>query len=398
MRAFILLSTILAASAADWAQWRGPNRDGKSPETGLLKTWPADGPRLVWRATGLGEGYSSVAVAGGRIYTQGQREGAQYVIALDAATGKKLWETRIGGDFQDRRGSGPRGVPTVDGDRLYAVAADGALACLDTASGKRVWGLSFTRDFGGAIPNWGYSESPLVDGDRLIVTPGGRGAGVVALDKRTGKTIWKTQSDEAGYSSVVVAQVGANKLLLALTAEAGIVLRADNGELVSRHPNVSNRTANIATPVYHDGHAFFSTDYGTGCTLVRLGGAGGSKEVYFNRDMRNHYSSSILIGQHLYGFSSQVLTAMKFSTGEVAWRDRSVGKGTVIFAEGHLYALGEDGVVGLVEATPEGYREKSRFTFQKGQYPTWAPPAIADGKLYIRDQDNLYSRDIKEKR
>jgi outer membrane protein assembly factor BamB len=397
MRAILLLSAILAVSAADWPQWRGPNRDGKSPETGLLKSWPSEGPRLVWRATGLGEGYSSIAVAGGRIYTQGQRAGAQYVIALDAATGKKLWDARIGGDFQDRRGSGPRGVPTVDGDRLYAVAADGSLACLETATGKRIWSLSFTRDFGGSIPNWGYSESPLVDGERLIVTPGGRGAAVAALDKRTGKTIWKTQSDEAGYSSAAIAQVGANKLLLVLTGEAGIVLRADNGELVSRHTNVSNRTANIATPIYHDGHAFFSSDYGTGCTLVRLG-AGGSKEVYFNRDMRNHYSSSVLVGEHLYGYSAQVLTAMKFATGEVAWRDRSVGKGSVIFAEGHLYVLGEDGAMGLVEATPAGYREKSRFTFPKGQYPTWAPPAIADGKLYIRDQDNLYCREIREKR
>jgi len=399
MRKLLLFACfVLALAAADWPQWRGPARQGTSTETGLLKAWPAGGPPQVWKIQGLGEGYSSLAVAQGRIYTQGQRGETQYVIALDAATGKKLWEVENGSAYRERRGHGPRGVPTVDGDRVYAESADGTLSALDARSGKRIWSVNFPKQFGGGTPNWGYSESPLIDGDRLIVTPGGSGAAIVALNKLTGQPIWKTQSDEAGYSSPVLAELGGIRMLLVLTGEAAVGVRADNGELLWRYDKISNRTANIATPIFRDGHAFFSTDYGTGCALLKLTASGGSvkaTEVYFNRDMRNHYSSSVLVGEHLYGYSSAVLTAMKFSTGEVAWRDRAVGKGSVIFAEGHLYCLGEDGTVGLVEATPEAYREKSRFQIAKGQYPTWAPPVVAGGKLYIRDQDNLFSFDIR---
>lgn len=394
----LLLPLPLALLAADWPQWRGAARQGLSAETGLLKSWPAGGPRQLWKTDGLGEGYSSVAVARGRIYTQGQRGETQYIISLDAATGKKLWEADNGSAYRERRGHGPRGVPTMDGDRLYALSADGTLSCLDTLTGKRVWMVNFSRQFGGEVPNWGYSESPLVDGNRLIVTPGGRGAAIVALNKTDGSTAWKTQSDEAGYSSAILATVGGSRLVLALTGEAAIGVRADNGELLFRYDKVSNRTANIATPIFRDGQAFFSTDYGTGAVLLKLTPSGGSvkaDEVYFSRDMRNHYSSSVLVGDHLYGYSSSVLTAMRFATGEVAWRDRAVGKGSVIFADGHLYCLGEDGVMGLVEATPEAYREKARFQIAKGGYPTWAPPAIADGRLYVRDQNSLYSFDIR---
>ncbi|MGH9673763.1 MAG: PQQ-binding-like beta-propeller repeat protein [Bryobacteraceae bacterium] len=392
----ILAATSLAA--ADWPQWRGPNRDGKSAETGLMAAWPAGGPPRVWTATGLGEGYSSVAIAGGRIYTQGQRGSSQYILACDAATGKKLWELSNGGRYHERRGHGPRGVPTVDGDRLYALAADGTLSAVDVKSGQRVWSVSFTRDFGGEIPNWGYSESPLVDGNRVIVTPGGRQAGVVALDKLSGKPIWKTQSDGAGYSSPVITPAGSGRVLLVLTDQAALVLRADNGELLSRHSNVSNRVANIATPIAHSGRAFFSTDYGTGATLLKLAPNGAASEVYFSREMKNHYGSSVLVGEHLYGYNSNILTAMRFDTGEVAWRNRSVGKGSCIYAEKNLYCLGEDGVVGLVEATPEAYKEKSRFSFNKGSFPSWSPLAIANGHLYLRDQDFLYSFDIRAKR
>lgn len=386
------------AMADDWPQWRGPRRDGISRETGLLKSWPAGGPRLVWKAQGLSEGYSSFAVVKGRLFTQGQRGDQEFVIAFDAKTGKKLWETTTGKPFRERRGHGPRGTPTVEGDRLWALAADGTLVCLEAATGKRIWGVNIVERFKSQAPHWGVSESPLLDGDRLIVTPGGSGASIVALNKNNGELVWKSGNDEAAYSSVIAFDLGGRRYMAAFTGEAAVGLAAGNGELLWRYNKVSNRTANIATPIFHDGHVFVSSDYGTGCALLKLEPQGGgvkASEVYFSREMKNHYSTSVLVGDYLYGFNSTVLTAMKFATGEVAWRDRSVGKGGLIYADGHLYVMGENGTVGLVEATPAGYKEKSRFEIPRGEFPTWTPPVVAEGKLYLREQDNLYCYDIK---
>jgi outer membrane protein assembly factor BamB len=240
----------------------------------------------------------------------------------------------------------------------------------------------------------------LVDGDRLIVTPGGRGAAIVALDKKTGKTVWKSLSDRAGYSSAVAFDLGGIHQLAILTGEAAVGLNLKNGEPLWRYDKVSNRTANIATPIYRDGFLFVSTAYGTGCALLKLtpdGGGVKATEVYFSREMMNHYSTSILMGDYLYGYSNAILTAMKFGTGDVVWKDRSVGKGSVTYAEGNLYALSEDGVVGLVEAAPTAYKEISRFEISRGKYPTWTPIVISDGRMYLREQDNLYCYDIKAK-
>lgn len=393
-----LLLGALSLPAADWPQWRGPLRDGKSPEVGLLKSWPPAGPPLVWKASGLGEGFSSFAVVKGRIYTMGQRGNQQYVMAFDEASGKKLWETPAGGAFRERRGHGPRSTPTVDGDRLYALAADGGLVCLDSSTGRKIWGFNMVERFRGQVPHWGISESPLIDGQKLIVTPGGADASVAALDKTTGKTIWKSQRDAAAYSSPIVIESGGVRQYAVFTADAAIGLAADTGELLWRYDKVVNRTANIATPVSSNDYVFFSSDYGTGCALLRLAPkTGKAAEVYFNREMRNHYSSSVLVGRHLFGFSSQVLTAMDFLTGAVLWRDRTVGKGSVTYADGHLYVFSERGQVALVEASPEGYKEKGRFSIPPGEFHTWTPPVIANARLYLREQDNLYSYDIRAK-
>ena len=384
--------------AVDWPQWRGVERNGVSPETGLAKSWPAGGPPLVWKAQGLGAGFAAFSIAGGRLFTQGQRGSQQFVLAIDIKTGKKVWETPTGGAYNDSRGDGPRGTPTIDGAHLFALAGDGTLVCLDTKSGEKIWTVNLMKRFQSQVLNWGISESPLVDGERLIVTPGGNGSSVVALNKTNGETIWKSQSDEAGYSSAIAFDVGGIRQIAVLTGDAAIGLNIKNGNLLWRYNKVSNRTANVATPIYRDGYVFFSTDYGTGCALLKLTPDGqGIKatEVYFSREMKNHYSSSVLVGDYLYGFSSSILTAMKFQTGEVAWRDRSVGKGSVTFADGKLYLFSEEGVVGLAEATPAAYKEISRFKIPRGSYPTWTPPVISDGKMYLREQDNLYCYDIK---
>jgi outer membrane protein assembly factor BamB len=257
--------------------------------------------------------------------------------------------------------------------------------------------MNLMERFGGRVPTWGVSESPLIDGDRLIVTPGGPGASVVAIEKTKGDVLWKSQSDPAGYSSPIAVNAGRVRMVVVFTAHSALGLNLASGEFQWRYDKVSNRTANIATPIVHDEYVFLSSDYGTGCALLKLTpgtSAVNASEVYFNRDMRNHYSTSVLVGDFVYGYSSGILTAMKFLTGEVAWRNRSVGKGSVTYAEGLLYALSEDGVVGLIEATPQGYKERSRFEIRRGSYPTWTPPVIANGKLYLREQDNLYCYNI----
>jgi outer membrane protein assembly factor BamB len=394
----VLILLLAWPSSGDWPQWRGPARDGISAETGLLEAWPAGGPPLVWKTQGLGEGFSSFSVSDGRLFTQGQRNGGQYVIALDEGTGEKLWETPNGESFHERRGGGPRGTPTVEGDRVYAVAANGNLICLRAADGKRIWSTKLLDRFGASNIKWGISESPLIDGKRLIVNPGGKGASVVALDKNNGNVIWKSQSDRAGYSSAVAADIAGIRQYIVLTGNGVLGLRANDGGLLWRYDEISNRTANVATPIVKGDSVFVSTDYGTGCALLKLEAAGGgirASEVYFNRDMRNHYGTSVLVGDHLYGFSSRILTAMDFRTGEVAWKDRSVGKGQVAYAEGKLYIFSEEGVVGLAEATPEGYREISRFSIEHGDLRTWTQPVIANGKLYLRDQDTVSCYDIR---
>src|SRR5262245_57998584 len=228
--------------AADWPQWRGIKRDGISPETGLLDAWPTAGPPLVWKATGLGEGYAAFSIAGNRLYTQGQRGDQEFVVAFDTDTGKQIWLTPGGRAFRESRGHGPRGTPTIDGNRLFALAADGMLLCLDTATGRRIWGMNVVEKFGGEVPNWGISESPLVDGDRLIVAPGGRGAGVVALNKNDGSLLWKSQDDSAAYSSAMPFDLGGRRHIAVFTAEAAIGLDIASGELNWRYGRVSNST------------------------------------------------------------------------------------------------------------------------------------------------------------
>lgn len=398
MRRLLAIGALIgSAYGADWPQWRGPNRDGISRETGLLASWPASGPAVVWKTNGLGDGYSSLAIAGGRIFTQGQRGKQEFVAAFDVKTGKKLWETPTSSaGYRNDRGDGPRGTPTVDGDRLYAMTGDGVLVCMDAATGKTIWWHNVASEYKGSVPNWGFSESPLVDGERVIVMPGGRNASIVSLHKSDGSLGWKAGSDHAAYSSAIVANIGGVKTVLALSADGAIGVDEESGHVLWHYDKVANRTANIATPIYSDGAAFFSTAYGTGCALLKLEPHGMS-EVYFNGDMKNHYSTSVLVDGYLYGYSDSILTAMQFSAGKVAWKNRSVGKGSVTYAEKKLYLLGEEGVIGLAEATPEGYHEISRFSVSKGSLPAWSPLVISDARLYYRDQDELTAFDIQAK-
>lgn len=407
MKPLVAVTVILSLSAVasnrafdDWPQWRGLKRDGISAERGLLKDWPAGGPPVAWRAAGAGTGYSSFSAAHGRIYTLGARGGMEYLMAYDAATGKKTWETAHGRQFSNDRGDGPRSTPTVDGDRLYTFGGSGDMSVVDAATGKVFWKINLLEKLGGTNIQWGLSESPLVLSDRILVCPGGRGASIVALSKTDGSVIWKSLSDEPGYSSAVLHEAGGVREAIYFTGERALGIDVDTGKLLWSYNQVANRTANIATPIVRGNFVFLSSGYGTGAALLELTPGSKSiaaKQVYFTRDMRNHHASSVLIGDYLYGFSDAILTAMKFDSGQVAWRDRSVGKGSVVFADERLYLYSEEGVVGLAEANPAGYREHGRFQIRTGGAPTWSHPIVSNGKLFIRDQDNIYAFDVRQR-
>jgi outer membrane protein assembly factor BamB len=396
----LLVGRPSSQTSTDWPQWRGPNRDGISQETGLLQKWPAAGPPLAWKGTGAGIGFSSFAIAAGRLYTQGGRGQSEYVLAYDAASGKRLWESPLGAFYSNYQGDGARGTPTVDGSRLYALGASGDLACIDAQDGRAVWKRSLTKEFGGRIPSWGYSESPLIVGERLLVSPGGREAAIVALNKKDGATLWKSQNDAAAYSSAVVHKIGSVQQAIYFTDERVLGVDISNGQLLWSYAPVANDTANIATPIVRGNQVFVSSDYGTGAALLNLQAVAGGRveatEVYFSREMRNHHSSSVLVGDYLYGFSSSVLTSLRFDDGKLVWRDRSVGKGSLVYADNRLYLFSENGVVGLAEASSAGYREHGRFSLSVSGAPTWSHPVVSGGRLYLRDQDSLYAYNIRQ--
>ena len=400
----VFLGVAAVHAAADWPQWQGPDRTRISKETGLLKEWPNGGPRLIWTADNLGSGYGSMAVAGDRVFLQGARGNNSLVIALNRSDGKEVWSKALGPvetKMRSDRGAGPRGTPTVDGDRLYVLTENGDLACL-RIDGSPVWQLNILKEFGGPQLQWLISESPLVDGPHLVVTPGGPEAGMVKLDKMTGKTVWTSRelSDAAAYSSILAADVQGVRTYMTFTATAGVGVRASDGKLMFRYPTAANNVANVATPIYSDNKVFFASAYGTGGGLLNLtvqNGEVAATESYFTRDMKNHHGGMVLVDGYLYGYNDLILTCLEFATGKMMWRDRSVGKGSVTYADGHLYVQSENNVVGLVEATSSGYREKGRFEIpDKGQM-SWAHPAISDGRLYVRNQDTLLVYDIKGK-
>lgn len=407
-------------SSADWPQWRGPARDGVSKDAGLLAQWPQSGPPLAWKAAGLGKGFSSLAVTGGKIFTLGDRDGAQHVIALSGTDGKVLWMTKVGPVWEDQF-AGPRGTPTVSGDRVYAIGTEGDLVALDAATGKEVWRKHMERDLGGRVMSiWKWSESPLVDGDRLIVTPGVPESLMVALDRKTGKEIWRTKTaqslgskgkDGAGYSSVVISNGGGVKQYVQLTGRGLIGVRASDGKLLWSYNPVANDVANISTPVVQGDYVFSSTGYQTGSALLKLAKAGDgvtAQEVYFlpAKSFQNHHGGFVLIGDHIYGghgHNKGFPVCVEMATGKVVWggdgsdvQAPGTGSAAVTAADGHLYFRYQNGKMALIEATPQGYRQKGLFDIPDVSGPSWSHPVVVGGKLYLREQDNLYVYDVKK--
>lgn len=608
--ACVLALTVLSTGAQvpgggkEWPQWRGPNRDGVNPEAGLLKEWPEDGPKVAWQVDTVGRGYSSIAVKGGRIFTQGDLGGIEHIICLSAKDGKRLWavqpepiarqlaekiaaefkrldksgdgkideaealaglgwrfndfdkaaksEAEAGaiaqerakglvppmdkngdgklsfaeagdafrdhfaridtqdekadvaklvesrakalmmlldkdadgkisreeskrtelnqgfrradkrdpatnegdgfltrdevkqflakheagrdgllslaelaqyyakelpsrdgilsadelrgyyGGYRNGQGNGPRGTPTVDGNRVYVEGAKGDVTCLDAESGKTIWHLNLRDDLGGGVPGWGYSESPLIVDNLIIVTPGGKDGTVIALDKLTGKPAWRSSevSEGAHYSSPQLAKIGGVPQVVQFARESVFGISLGDGKLMWKYTKANNGTANVATPIVVNDHVFASSAYGTGGGLAKISTEGGiqkAEEVYFDKKMANHHGGIVKFGDYMYGFGSGGLICMNYLTGETAWRDRSVNKGSLVIADGMLYLLGEGHEVALAEATHEEYREHGRFRIESHGRSSWAHPVVVDGRFYIRDQESLIAYDVRAK-
>jgi outer membrane protein assembly factor BamB len=406
-------AVVLPSGAADWPQWRGYDRSDISRETGLLKTWPKAGPPLLWTSEDAGIGYSGPAIVGDRLYSMGADGQTEFVYAFDLRPRmpKKLWSAEVGTLFREGHGNGPRGTPTVDGSLLYCIGGQGQLVCVDTSTGERRWHCNLRSDVGGRLMSgWGYTESPIVDGDKVICTPGGTQGTLAALDKKTGKVLWRSKdhTDPAAYSSLVVMTVAGNRQYVQMTGQSVAGVAADDGRLLWRFER-SSRTAAIPTPIVHENFVYVSSGYGTGCALLKITPEGNGslkcEQVYANKNMVNHHGGVALVGEDLYGYSDRLgWVCQDFRTGEVVWKAKNLGKGSLTCADGHLYCYSEDeGTVVLVEATPEGWRECGRLNLPResqrrspsGKF--WTHPVIADGRLYLRDQDLLFCFDIKDR-
>jgi len=398
--------------SGSWPSWRGSHRDAISSETGLLDSWPANGPPLKWQASHLGAGNSSVAIDAGRIFTMGRPSEGCMVLALNFANGRRIWGFRVGNGE-------PNSTPTVDGDRVYGLGRDGALVCLGVADGKLFWSKSLEQDFGGRMMSgWGFSESPLVDGDRVLCTPGVKDALIVALDKKTGKTLWKAQApadlgsngtDGAAYSSIVVSNGGGVKQYVQVVGRGVVSVRAADGIFLWNYNRVANGTANIPTPLVKDDYVFASTGYQAGAALLQLSKTAdgvAAKEVYFLNagKMQNHHGGMVLLGDYVYcgkGHNQGFPVCLELKTGQFAWQGgRGPGQGSaaVMEAEGNLYFRYQNGIVALIEATPKKYVLKGTFKTATTNGEGWPHPVIVDRQLFLRDQGDLLCYDIAKTR
>ncbi|NKB87254.1 MAG: PQQ-binding-like beta-propeller repeat protein [Acidobacteria bacterium] len=415
----LMPTSAVDAQEADWPQWRGVQRDGKAPDTGLIDSWGDDGPPLLWSTEGAGGGFSSISVTGGRIFTMGDHDDEQYVVAFDDATGERLWMTAIGPAWEDEYG-GPRATPTVVDDVAYAIGTEGDLVALDVATGEIRWHLNMQTDLNGSTPlagngwTWKYAESPLVDGDRVVVTPGGESSFIAALDRHTGEVEWSSAVPEfgeegvpgAGYSSAVISEGAGVRQYVQLMGNGIVGVEAATGRVLWTYSRMANPVANIPTPVIDGDYVLTATGYGSGAALLQLVADGDgvrAEEVWFNEagTMQNHHGGMVIHDGTIYlgqGHNRGFPQAVDFMSGEVLWgpeRNDGDGSGSVLYADGHLYYRYQNGVMVLAEATRDGYVEKGSFTIPNPAQFSWAHLVIADGRLYVREQDAIYVYDVR---
>lgn len=410
----VTTTPLIETSDSDWPQWRGPERDGNSNETGLLKQWPAGGPRLLWQVNDIGDGYSTPVVVGSRIYVMSNRGmDNEFVQALSTKDGKVIWTTRVGNvglPNQEPPYAKARSTPTVDGNFIYALGSDGDIACLELKTGKLRWTKNIRTEFAGQPGTWAYAESPLVDGDVVVVTPGGAQATMIALNKKTGALIWKSAipgGDPAGYASAIVVQAAGRKQYVQLLSKGIVGVDAKTGQFLWRNSEAAKGPAQYFTPIAR-GDFVYGGALGVGGTMVRLKPEDDgvtAEQVYFIRGLPNGIGGAVVVGDHIYGTEAgQKLVSAEFTTGKIKWQAETITWSSIAAADGMLYLHGINGELALVEATPAGYREKGRFTppgqpqkKKVGQFPeaAFAYPVIANGTLYIRDLGTLWAWDIK---
>jgi outer membrane protein assembly factor BamB len=394
----VLLLSVAGTSllASDWPQWRGPERTGISKETNLLQEWPKDGPPLAWKVGDLGTGYASPSIAGGKIYLQTTFENVEYCLCLNEADGKQVWKTAIGkvGPNQGPPYPGTRASVTVDGDRLYCLASDGEITCLTAADGSQRWQKHCRKDFGGKPGMWAFSESLLVDGDKLVCTPGGAEVSLVALNKMTGDVVWKATAPEGGnaeYSSIMAGDFTGGRQYVQFLRKGVVGVDAATGKFLWKYSKTIDMGANILTPIIV-GQKVFTSGSRTGGGLVELNAAGNeAKELYFNTKLAPSIGGAVLVDGHLYGSTSQGVFCADFATGEIKWTNRSVGASSVCYADGRVYLRGHStGEMAIIAANPKAYTEHGRFKqADRSKIQAWTHPVIANGCLYLRDQENL---------
>ncbi len=407
--AFLILAIFgTVAKSDDWPSWRGPNRDDISAETGLLQEWPAGGPEKVWTSRDAGLGYSGFSTSNGVLFTMGAdgatEESNEFVIALNAETGEKIWQQNVGNYLDNGWGGGPRSTPAISGDLLIAIGGKGNVVCLSVKDGAEQWRASLT-ELGGTIPNWGYCESALIDDDKVLVTPGGDKGTVACFNLKTGELLWQSAEikEQANYASIIVVNHFGKRQYIQLTGQKVFGLDTE-GKLLWQH-DFPGHVAVIPTPIYKNGHVYVTAGYGAGCLLLNITADNKVEKIYDNKVMKNHHGGVVLVGDYLYGHSDENgVICQNFGTGELVWSDRKKdgSKGAVVYADGRLYCLTEgDGECSLVEATEKEFREVSKFklepqtTQRNPQGRIWTHPVISNGRLYLRDQDVICCYKLK---
>ncbi len=406
--AFALPAVMSAAAAimaaeepCQWPRFHGSDLTNRSPATGLLKTWPEEGPRLVWRAGNMGHGYSSVTLAGGLIYTTGNIDDATVITAL-TLDGKVAWKVPNGPAYK-RSHPGARSTPTLDNGRLYHENADGDLVCLDAKTGRRRWHVNILEAFDGRNIRWGLAESVLIDGDHVIAVPGGTEVGLVALDKQTGTTVWTCRTTEArpGYATPIAFEYGGIRHIVTFMASCLVGVNAKTGRLLWRVPYPAKYDENIVMPLFHNGHVF-CTSRTSGSRLYRLkvkGQACSVEKVWADQPFEVHHEGVLLLDGHLYGCAMSRRPGhwmcLDFAAGTRRWADRGIGRASITWADGRIYAVSHTGTVALVDPSPAAYRLVSRFELPSGgRGPVWAHPVVCGGRLYLRHDETLFCYDV----